>query len=77
MIGSLLHLTASRPDIVFATSLCARYQEDPKVSQPNAIKQIFKYEDTSKGVKHCVFGTHQERTSVCKPLQTQTMWDAC
>ena len=30
MIGSLLYLTASRPDIMFATYICARYQSDPK-----------------------------------------------
>ena len=32
MIGSLLYLTASRPDIMFATCLCARYQADPNDS---------------------------------------------
>lgn len=32
IIGSLMYLTASRPGIVFATGLCARYQADPKVS---------------------------------------------
>ena len=30
MIGSLLYLTASRPDIMFSVCLCARFQEDPK-----------------------------------------------
>ena len=30
MIGSLLYLTASRPDIMFATCLCARFQANPK-----------------------------------------------
>ncbi|MDV2888533.1 hypothetical protein RYX45_25560, partial [Alkalihalophilus pseudofirmus] len=29
MIGSLLYLTASRPDIMFSTCLCARYQANP------------------------------------------------
>ncbi|GJZ49592.1 retrovirus-related pol polyprotein from transposon TNT 1-94 [Tanacetum coccineum] len=32
MIGSLLYLTASRPDIMFSICLCARFQEDPKTS---------------------------------------------
>ncbi|GKB94496.1 hypothetical protein Tco_0980633 [Tanacetum coccineum] len=32
MIGSLLYLTASTPDIMFSVCLCARFQEDPKVS---------------------------------------------
>nr|GEZ79781.1 retrovirus-related Pol polyprotein from transposon TNT 1-94 [Tanacetum cinerariifolium] len=30
MIGSLLYLTASRPNIMFSVCLCARFQEDPK-----------------------------------------------
>ena len=43
MIGSLLYLTTSRPDIMFATCLCARFQSSPKESHLNAIKRIFKY----------------------------------
>ena len=43
MIGSLLYLTASRPDIAFAAGVCARYQADPKVSHANHVKRILKY----------------------------------
>ncbi|KAI3510618.1 hypothetical protein L1887_17750 [Cichorium endivia] len=43
MIGSLLYLTSSRPDIMFATCLCARYQANPKESHLLAVKRIFKY----------------------------------
>ena len=43
MIGSLLYLTASRPDIMFATCLCARFQSDPKESHLIAVKRIFRY----------------------------------
>ncbi|XP_071718205.1 secreted RxLR effector protein 161-like [Rutidosis leptorrhynchoides] len=43
MIGSLLYLTANRPDIMLATCLCARYQADPKDSHYKAIKRIFRY----------------------------------
>ncbi|KAD4585747.1 hypothetical protein E3N88_23348 [Mikania micrantha] len=43
MIGSLIYLTASRPDIVFATSICARYQSKPKVSHLIAVKRILRY----------------------------------
>jgi len=32
MIGSLLYLTASRPDIIFSAGLCSRFQSQPKVS---------------------------------------------
>ena len=43
LIGSLLYLTASRPDIMFAVCLCARYQENPKESHFKAAKRIMKY----------------------------------
>ena len=43
MIGSLLYLTASRPDIMFSTCLCARFQDNPKESNLIAVKRIFKY----------------------------------
>ena len=43
MIGSLLYLTASRPDIMYSVCLCARFQSQPKESHLNAVKRIFKY----------------------------------
>ncbi|GKE07777.1 hypothetical protein Tco_1411328 [Tanacetum coccineum] len=42
MIGSLLYLMASRPDIMFSGCLCARFQEDPKTSHLEAVKRIFR-----------------------------------
>ncbi|GJZ97191.1 uncharacterized mitochondrial protein-like protein, partial [Tanacetum coccineum] len=41
MIGSLMYLTSSRPDIMFAVCACARYQVNPKVSHLHAIKRNF------------------------------------
>ena len=43
MIGSLLYLTASRPDIMFSTCVCARYQSAPRESHLTAVKRIFRY----------------------------------
>ncbi|CAI0435035.1 unnamed protein product [Linum tenue] len=43
MIGSLLYLTASRPDIQYAVCLCARFQSQPKQSHLTAVKRIFRY----------------------------------
>ncbi|GKA28503.1 hypothetical protein Tco_0714748 [Tanacetum coccineum] len=43
MIGSLMYLTASRPDIQFSTCLYARYQANPKESYLIAVKRIFRY----------------------------------
>ena len=43
MVGSLLYLSISIPDIMFATCLCARFQADPRESHLIAIKRIFGY----------------------------------
>ena len=43
MIGSLMYLLATRPDIQFAVCLCARYQSDPKESHLTAVKRILRY----------------------------------
>ncbi|GJT41224.1 retrovirus-related pol polyprotein from transposon TNT 1-94 [Tanacetum coccineum] len=41
IIGSLLYLTATRPDIMFSVYLYARFQEAPKTSHLEAVKRIF------------------------------------
>nr|GEZ99439.1 hypothetical protein [Tanacetum cinerariifolium] len=43
MIGSLMYLTASRPDIRFAVCACARHQVTPKECHLHAVKRIFRY----------------------------------
>ena len=43
MVVSLLYLIESRPDIIFATCLCARFQADPRESHLIAIKRICRY----------------------------------
>ncbi|WVZ81189.1 hypothetical protein U9M48_028600 [Paspalum notatum var. saurae] len=43
MIGSLLYLTATRPDIQFVVCLCAYYQAFPRTSHRQAVKRIFRY----------------------------------
>ncbi|GJX15038.1 hypothetical protein Tco_0206796 [Tanacetum coccineum] len=43
IIGSLLYLTASRPDIMFNVCLWARFQENPKTTHLEAVKRIFRY----------------------------------
>ncbi|GJV16934.1 putative ribonuclease H-like domain-containing protein [Tanacetum coccineum] len=42
MIGSLMYLTASRPDIMFAICSCVRFQVTPKVSHLHDVKRIFR-----------------------------------
>jgi len=43
LIGSLLYLTTSRPNIQFGVCLCARFQANPKESHFKAAKRILKY----------------------------------
>ena len=50
MIGSLLYLTASRPDIIFSVCMCGRYQSDPRESHLIATKRIFRYLNGTKNV---------------------------
>nr|GEY75996.1 hypothetical protein [Tanacetum cinerariifolium] len=48
MIGALMYLTSSRPDIVHATCLCARYQAKPTEKHLKVVKGIFRCKDTFK-----------------------------
>jgi hypothetical protein len=52
VIGSLLYLTASRPDILFSVCLCARFQSDLRESHLTTVKRIFRYlnETTNLGL---------------------------
>nr|GEV64722.1 retrovirus-related Pol polyprotein from transposon TNT 1-94 [Tanacetum cinerariifolium] len=43
MIGSLMYVTSSRPDIMFETCMCARYQANPNEHHVSAVKRIFCY----------------------------------
>jgi hypothetical protein len=43
MIGSLLYLCASRPDIMLSVCMCARFQADPKEFHLRAVKRILRY----------------------------------
>lgn len=43
MIGSLLYLTISRPDVLFSVCLCARFQSDPRERHLTVAKKIFRY----------------------------------
>ncbi|GJW49745.1 retrovirus-related pol polyprotein from transposon TNT 1-94 [Tanacetum coccineum] len=73
MIGSLMYLTASMPDIQFSTCLCVRYQANPKESHLIAIKRIFMY---LKGTP--TLGLWYDKCSGfdLEGIQTQTMLDA-
>nr|GEV90822.1 putative reverse transcriptase domain-containing protein [Tanacetum cinerariifolium] len=58
MIGTLLYLTASRPDLQFVICMCARYQARPTEKHVHAVKRIFRYlrGTVHRGERH---GYHQ------------------
>ncbi|GKC35886.1 retrovirus-related pol polyprotein from transposon TNT 1-94 [Tanacetum coccineum] len=43
MVGSLMYLTTSRPDLVFVVCMCARYQAKPTKKNLTAVKRVFLY----------------------------------
>nr|GFB70681.1 uncharacterized mitochondrial protein AtMg00810-like [Tanacetum cinerariifolium] len=43
MLRSLMYVTSSRPNIMFATCMCARYQTNPNEHHVSAVKRIFRY----------------------------------
>nr|GEY58285.1 uncharacterized mitochondrial protein AtMg00810-like [Tanacetum cinerariifolium] len=43
MVGTLMYLTASRPDLTFVVCMCAWYQAKPTEKHLHAVKRIFKY----------------------------------
>ncbi|XP_041025506.1 secreted RxLR effector protein 161-like [Juglans microcarpa x Juglans regia] len=54
IIGSLLYLIASRPDIAFSVRVCARFQANPKESHLVAVKGILRYvnETVNYGIRY-------------------------
>ncbi|GJY85683.1 hypothetical protein Tco_0499709 [Tanacetum coccineum] len=72
MVGSLMYLTASRPDLVFAVCMCARYQAKPTKKHFEAIKRVFRYLN-NRGPLTWVFVV-SERTTPC-PLKAYAYAD--
>ncbi|GJZ40450.1 retrovirus-related pol polyprotein from transposon TNT 1-94 [Tanacetum coccineum] len=56
MVGALMYLTASRPDIVHATCYCARYQAKPTEKHLTAVKRIFRYLKDTINMGLCTSG---------------------
>jgi hypothetical protein len=57
MIGSLLYLTASRPDIMFSVCMCARFQSNPKKAHLRLLKEFLGISSTPQAM---VFGVPKE-----------------
>ncbi|GJS60039.1 retrovirus-related pol polyprotein from transposon TNT 1-94 [Tanacetum coccineum] len=78
MIGTLLYLTASRPDLQFAICMCARYQARPTEKHLNAVKRIFRY---LKGTLHRGLWYSKDSlialTAFADALSRYTSWHFC
>ncbi|KAI3510704.1 hypothetical protein L1887_17837 [Cichorium endivia] len=80
MIGSLLYLTSSRPDIMFVVCYCARYQANPREPHLTAAKNIFRYLKRTTSLGLCTSGgcqlldgklvSWQSRKQTCVSLST-------
>jgi len=84
MIGSLLYLTAGRPDIMFSVCMCARYQAFPKESHLKIVKIIFRYISGTtnfrfwypKGSSSCLVRFSDSDFAGCK-LDRKSTSDTC
>ncbi|GKA40455.1 retrovirus-related pol polyprotein from transposon TNT 1-94, partial [Tanacetum coccineum] len=73
MIGSLMYLTATRPDIQFSTVLCARYQSNPKESHLIDVKRIFRDHILKGDIElHFIPTEYQLDDIFTKPLDAPT-----
>nr|GEX66723.1 hypothetical protein [Tanacetum cinerariifolium] len=59
MVGSLMYLTASRPDLVFVVCMCARYQASPTIKHLEALKQIMQDVRTHEEVRQEVLSSSE------------------
>nr|GEX83330.1 hypothetical protein [Tanacetum cinerariifolium] len=84
MIGSLMYLTSSRPDIMFAVCACARFQVTPKASHLHAVNRIFSdyagasldRKSTTEGFQFIEIFAELERMGYEKPSTKLTFYKA-
>ncbi|GJU72196.1 putative ribonuclease H-like domain-containing protein [Tanacetum coccineum] len=73
MIGSLMYLTSSRPDIMFAVCACARFQVTPKVSHMHAVKRIFSDYAGANLDRKSTIGEQFWQTATASTLENEDM----
>ncbi|GJV98216.1 retrovirus-related pol polyprotein from transposon TNT 1-94 [Tanacetum coccineum] len=72
MIGSLMYLAASRPDLVFAVCMCARYQSKPTKKHLEEIKRVFRW-SSKKQTSTSISSTEAEYIAM-SGCCTQILW---
>ena len=81
MIGSLLYVTISRPDVMFSVCMCGRFQASPRVSHLKATKRILRYLKhlqnvglwCPKGAKFKLVGYSDSNYTGCKVERKSTL----
>ena len=81
MIGSLLFITVSRPDVMFSVCMCARFQASPRESHLKATKRILRYLKHTpnvslwypKGAKFVLVGYSNSDYAGCKVERKSTL----
>jgi hypothetical protein len=82
MIGSLLYLCASRPDIMFLVCMCARFLANPKEVHLRVVKRIMRYLVYTpkfglwypKGSTFDLIGYFDDDYAICKIDRKSTSW---
>ncbi|GJV57833.1 retrovirus-related pol polyprotein from transposon TNT 1-94 [Tanacetum coccineum] len=75
MVGSLMYLTASRPDLVFAVCMCARYQAKPTKKHFEAIKRVFRLVSwSSKKQRSTAISTTEAEYIAMSRCCAQILW---
>nr|GEV07243.1 hypothetical protein [Tanacetum cinerariifolium] len=77
MIGALMYLTSSRPDIVHATYLCARYQAKPTEKHLKEVKRIFRYLRGTVNTGLCWSSKKQDCTALSTAKAEYVSLSAC
>nr|GEY14960.1 integrase, catalytic region, zinc finger, CCHC-type, peptidase aspartic, catalytic [Tanacetum cinerariifolium] len=72
MVGSLMYLTASRPDLVFAICMCARYEAKPTKKHLEALKRVFCW--SSKKQQSTAISTTEEEYIAMSGCCDQILW---
>ncbi|GJX20057.1 hypothetical protein Tco_0222734 [Tanacetum coccineum] len=65
MIGSLMYLTFSRPDLIYAVCLCARYQAKPTEKHLQEVKRIFRYLKGTINIDSSVLRQQKSAIALC------------
>ncbi|GKB70148.1 retrovirus-related pol polyprotein from transposon TNT 1-94, partial [Tanacetum coccineum] len=71
MIVSLMYLTSSRPDLIYAVCLCARYQAKPTEKHLNEAKRIFRYLKGTINMGHWTLSSKKQKSTAIWSIEAE------